>query len=96
MREIKIEIVIRPKSIGRSVNKAFCRFCNLRVELMSFTQAAHFCYSSPERITELAARGKVHRIHNIHGEVMVCRNSLEKNLKNVSKRILLNPLGLGN
>lgn len=96
MKEIKIEIFIRPKPTGRSRNQAFCRFCNSRIELMTFSQAAHYCYSNPEKIDELAARGKVHRIHNIHGEIMICRNSLEKTLKNVSKRILLNPLGLGN
>jgi hypothetical protein len=96
MQEIKIEIVIRPKQIARSRSNAFCRICNLQVGLMTFTQAAHFCYSSPEKITELAERGKVHRIHNINGEIMICRNSLETNLKNVSKRILLNPLESGN
>ena len=96
MREIKIEIVIRPQTTGRSRNMAFCTFCKTHSELMTFTQAAHFCYSSPEKITELAVRGKIHRIHNINGEIRVCRNSLEKNLKNVSKRILLNPLRSGN
>lgn len=78
----------------RSRTKAFCSLCKAQVELMTFSQAAHFCFSDPDTIIELAEKGKFHRIHNRKGEVMICRNSLEIVRKKFSihKTIILKPI----
>ncbi len=62
----------------RTHNRAFCFLCRKTTPLLTFRQAAQICEMTVEEVLRCATDGAVHRLHNSHGEVLICRNSLQK------------------
>lgn len=64
----------------RSRSRAFCPRCEKPVDLMTFDEAADFCKVKIDDIETQAEKGDLHRIHNSKGKVLICTESLFKNL----------------
>lgn len=64
----------------RSRSRAFCPLCDKPVDLISFEDAANFSKVKIGDIESQAESGALHRIHNSKGKVLICGESLFKNL----------------
>jgi hypothetical protein len=62
----------------RTHNRAFGFLCQTITPLLTFRQAAQICEMTVEEVLRCATGGAVHRLHNSRGEVLICRNSLQK------------------
>jgi hypothetical protein len=60
----------------RTADRALCLLCEKPVKLLSFSEAAELFKTDGEEIENLAQTGKLHRIHNNRGTVMICAESL--------------------
>jgi hypothetical protein len=60
----------------RTADRALCPLCEKPVKLLTFAEAADFFKTETEEIENLAKSGKLHRIHNNRGTVMICAESL--------------------
>jgi len=60
----------------RTSDRALCPLCEKPVKLLSFSDAADFIKTETAEIENLAKTGKLHRIHNNRGKVMICAESL--------------------
>jgi hypothetical protein len=75
-----IEITAKTQRIRatpyRTSDRALCPLCEKPVKLLSFSEAADFFKTDVREIENLAETGKLHRIHNNRGKVMICTESL--------------------
>jgi hypothetical protein len=60
----------------RTADRALCPLCEKPVKLLSFSEAADLFKTDIAEIENLAETGKLHRIHNNRGQVMICTESL--------------------
>ena len=60
----------------RTADRALCPLCEKPVKLLTFSEAADLFKTVREEIENLAKNGKLHRIHNNRGRVMICAESL--------------------
>ena len=60
----------------RTRDRALCPLCEKPVKLMTFSESAEFFKTETAEIEYLANSGKLHRIHNNRGKVMICAESL--------------------
>ena len=76
--KIKMEFAAKYFSANphRTSDRAFCLICGRPVKLMDYGQAAEYFKTDVEDISELAESKQLHRIHNKHGETMICSESL--------------------
>ncbi len=76
----KIEIEYKDgyfnEDLHRTDDRAFCLMGGKTVKLMDYGQAAKCFKTDVEDISELAESQQLHRIHNRHGETMICSESL--------------------
>jgi hypothetical protein len=69
----------RPSSgniFPRRTDKAYCIACDKPVDLLGFQASADLFNTDRQDIEFLAGQAAIHRIHNRHGEVMICAASL--------------------
>ena len=76
--KIEIEVVAGHfnEALHRTGDRAFCLMCGRAVKLMDYGRAAKCFKTDVEDISELAESQQLHRIHNKHGETMICSESL--------------------
>src|SRR5215213_4561589 len=60
----------------RTADRALCPLCEKPVKLLSFSDCADLFKTETAEIENLAEIGKLHRIHNNRGKVMICTESL--------------------
>jgi len=60
----------------RTADRALCPLCEKPVKLLTFSEAADLFKTVREEIENLGKNGKLHRIHNNCGRVMICAESL--------------------
>jgi hypothetical protein len=60
----------------RTRDRALCPLCEKPVKLFSFAETADYFKTELSEIENLAETGKLHRIHNNRGKVMICAESL--------------------
>jgi hypothetical protein len=60
----------------RTADRALCPLCEKPVKLLSFSEAADLFKTDTAEIENLAKIGKLHRIHNNRGRVMICAEAL--------------------
>lgn len=60
----------------RLSDHAFCPVCQKLIKLVSFSDAAAIFKTDEDDITGLAETFELHRVHNRHGKVMICTDSL--------------------
>ncbi len=74
------EIITKPQRVRatpyRTADRALCPLCEKPVKLLSFSDTADFIKADIREIENLAKNGKLHRIHNNRGLVMICTESL--------------------
>ena len=66
----------RAGNFPRTQSFTFCPRCEKPVDLMFFDEAAAFYKTRIETVAAIAERGRLHRLHNNRGEVLICGNSL--------------------
>lgn len=66
----------KTENFRRTQSFAFCPRCEKPVDLMFFDEAAAFYKTRIETVAAIAERGKLHRLHNNRGEILICGNSL--------------------
>ena len=88
MRQDRKEILEATSASGQSFlgfkrteNRAFCLICEKGVELKTFEQTAEILKTNFREILDLAEAGQIHRLHNSHGRVVVCDESLSEILE---------------
>lgn len=64
------------ENFRRTQSFAFCPRCEKPVDLMFFDEAAAAYKTRIETIAAVAERGRLHRLHNSRGEILICGNSL--------------------
>ena len=57
---------------------AFCASCEKRVNLMFFDEAAKSFNTVIGDIASMSETGKLHRVQNGMGEILICRESLNR------------------
>lgn len=67
---------------------AFCPLCGKTVELLSFETSAQLFKTDVQDIEYLARSGYLHRVHNKHGNVMICSLSLYRCFESRRTRLL--------
>ena len=60
----------------RTRDRALCPLCEKPVKLLTFSEAADFLKTGTAEIENLANTGKLHRLHNNRGKLMICAESL--------------------
>lgn len=60
----------------RTINHAFCIKCGRQVGLLTFKRAGKILKTGINELYELAEAGQIHRLHNVHGRVEICAESL--------------------
>lgn len=61
-----------------SAVSAFCASCEKRVNLMFFDEAAKSFNTVIGDIASMSEAGKLHRVNNGRGEILICRESLNR------------------
>lgn len=76
----KFELNLASKNFSndprRTSDRAFCLMCQKPVKLLDYRRAAESFKTDAEDIRELAESKRLHRIHNLSGETMICAESL--------------------
>ncbi|HEY8563752.1 MAG TPA: hypothetical protein VIL74_25460 [Pyrinomonadaceae bacterium] len=74
--DISVQTLRISAATYRTCRGAFCPLCEKPVRLFGFSEAADLIKTDAREIETLAGNGKLHRLHNIHGRVMICAESL--------------------
>ena len=72
----------------RLSDHAFCPICQKLMKLVSFADAATIFKTDEDDITGLAESLRLHRVHNRHGKIMICTDSLFRCFDDRQTRIL--------
>ncbi len=73
--KIGLEEKFLENKIFRTEKRAFCMKCDKPVDLISFEKAVDSMKTSFLEVFRSANMGKLHRIHNKKGKVMICAES---------------------
>ena len=60
----------------RTSDRALCPLCEKPVKLLSFSDAADLFKTDIQEIGQMAQTRKLHPLHNRHGKIMICSESL--------------------